>query len=304
MPDPRQARGVRYPWWVLLTTVLAAMLAGCDQVRAMAQWARDHAQELAAVLPLPRGRVPSECTLQRALRAVDPITLGGLLCTAQQVAPTAVVLEPLALDGKSLRAASTTTQPLHVLELARHSDGALARVLGVGRKQNEYSASPALLADFDLRNRVITGDAMFCQRPLAQFITQRGGQWLFAVKDNQPHLAEAIADHFAGPRGGPYPLDIRSCRTAGQAHGRQERRLLEVSSDLAEHLDWPAAQQVIRRTMVRCVEGHESLEYSYWVTNLTPEQADAELLERLCRGHWTIENQVNWCRDMTFGEDR
>jgi predicted transposase YbfD/YdcC len=270
----------------------------------MAQWAADHSEELEAWLPLPGGRAPSECTLQRTLRQVDLVTLSELLNRVQEADTPAAVLEPVALDGKALRGGSTAAAPLHVLELARHRDGALLRVSAVGSKQNEYSATPALLAGFDLVNRVVTGDAMFCQRKLSQFVGERGGWWLFAVKDNQPTLHQALVDHFAAPRSGPHPLDIRAERTTGRAHGRLERRVLETSADLVEHLDWPGAAQVIRRTMVRCVNGQDSLEQSYWLTSLSPEQASAAALERFCRGHWTIENQVNWCRDVTFGEDR
>lgn len=304
LADPRARRGRRYEWWVLLSTLVAAILAGCDNLRAMAHWAEAHQGQLAGFLPLPGGRAPSECTLQRTLRQVGLRDLGRLVNQVQGSLEPAAVLEPVALDGKALRAASRPGAPLHLLELARHEDGALLGLRAVGSKQNEYSASPVLLAGIDLNHRVVTGDAMFCQRRLSDYIVARGGHWLFAVKENQPDLLEAIVQHFAAPRSGPYPLDIRTARSAGHAHGRTERRVLEASADLVEHLDWPGAGQVIRRTMVRCVNGRESIEYSYWLTSLPPEAAGPELLERYCRGHWTIENTVNWSRDVTFGEDR
>lgn len=304
MPDPRWRRGVRYPWWVLLATICAAMLADCNEVRAMAEWAADHRDELAEWLPLPRHRAPSECTLQRTLRQVPLDRLGELINHVQEADEPAVVLEPVALDGKSLRAASTPAQPLHVLELSRHRDGALLRLGAVGRKLNEYSASPALLAGYDLSGRVVTGDAMFCQRRLAQFINARGGHWLFAVKENQPELHEALVAHFSAPRSGPYPLDIKVARTSGRGHGRLERRVLEASAELAPYLGWPGAAQAIRRTTIRCVHGQDQGEVHYWLTSLPPELADPALLERFCRGHWSIENLVNRTRDVTFGEDR
>ena len=304
LDDPRARRGRRYEWWVLLSTLVAAILAGCDTLRAMAHWAEAHQAQLAGFLPLRGGRAPSECTLQRALRQVGLGDLARLINQVQGSLEPAAVLEPVALDGKTLRAASRPGAVVHVLELARHGDGALLGLRAVGSKQNEYTASPVLLASIDLTHRVVTGDAMFCQRRLSDYILARGGHWLFAVKENQPDLLEAIVQHFAAPRRGPYPLDIRTARSAGHAHGRTERRVLEASADLVEHLGWPGACQVVRRTMVRCADGRESIEHSYWLTSLPPEAAGPELLERYCRGHWTIENTVNWSRDVTFGEDR
>src|SRR5215813_11753328 len=49
--------------------------------------------------------------------------------------------------------------------------------------------------------------------------------------------------------------------------------------------------------------GKLTREVSYGVTSLAPERADAAMLEALWRGHWTIENRVNYVRDVSFGED-
>ncbi|HEX8983678.1 MAG TPA: ISAs1 family transposase, partial [Ktedonobacterales bacterium] len=42
---------------------------------------------------------------------------------------------------------------------------------------------------------------------------------------------------------------------------------------------------------------------TYGVTSLTPEQADLATLETFWRGHWTIENQSHYVRDVTCHED-
>lgn len=303
LSDPRCRRGVRYPWWVLVTIVVAALLAGCNQTRAMAQWAAAQQRGLARFLPLPHGRPPSESTLQRALRELDPVWLAALITRIQGHDQPAAVLDPVAVDGKTLRAADRPGAPLHVLELARHDDGALLRLTAVPSTANEYSTSPVLLAGYDLTNRVVTGDAAFCQRRLSDYIVQRGGAWLWAVKANQPDLHDALAQHFAAPRGGPHPLTYQSHLTASYGHGRWERRCLEVSPDLPPDLGWTGAAQVMRRTTYRTEAGRDAVQVSYWLTSLTPAQADAALLEQYCRGHWTIENQVHWVRDVTFGED-
>lgn len=41
----------------------------------------------------------------------------------------------------------------------------------------------------------------------------------------------------------------------------------------------------------------------YAVTSLTAEQAQPAELTRYVRGHWRIENQLHWVRDVTMGED-
>ena len=71
VPDPRQRRGQRYAWPVLLTVIAAAVVSGQQGMRAIGQWVAEHADELGPMLGLVPGRIPSAATLRRAVRAVD-----------------------------------------------------------------------------------------------------------------------------------------------------------------------------------------------------------------------------------------
>ena len=66
----------------------------------------------------------------------------------------------------------------------------------VDEKTNEHKGALELLKSIVLKGRVITGDAMFCQRDLCQEIRDRGGHYFVVVKDNQPNLKESIAAEF------------------------------------------------------------------------------------------------------------
>ena len=77
VPDPRKARGQRYPWELLLTVIAAALASDQPHGRAIRQWVHEHADELADILAAADGRVPSEATLRRALQAVDVVALDG-----------------------------------------------------------------------------------------------------------------------------------------------------------------------------------------------------------------------------------
>ena len=99
-----------------------------------------------------------------------------------------------------------------------------------------------------------------------------------------------------------------------QRHGRWERRELWALSDPEVNRyagsagsvgkAWPHLQQVCRLERRRRVRGGIRVAVSYAVTSLSPEVAGAERLLQILRGHWKIENQVHWVRDVTFDEDR
>jgi cytochrome c-type biogenesis protein CcmH/NrfG len=71
IPDPRKARGQRYPWLFLLALVAAVLASGQQTGHAVAHWISLRAEELCERLRPPRASNPSESTLRRALRGLD-----------------------------------------------------------------------------------------------------------------------------------------------------------------------------------------------------------------------------------------
>jgi len=309
VPDPRHRRGQRDAWPLLLTLIAAALASGERNLRAVGQWVSEHADELVALLEPPRRRLPSTATLRRALRAVDLAALEHCL-SALAAAPSAGVATGapwvgLAVDGKAVRGANRHGAAVHLVGLVRHGDGAVLGQVAVAAKSNEITAVPRVLAGRNLAGTVTTLDALLTQRALAEQIRAQGGHYLMVVKPNQPALYAAVDRLFAAP---PPPVAAdraAAATTVGQGHGRLERRRLERSAALTGYLEWPDAQQVLRRTCRRVIlaTGEIQEEVTYGVTSLPPEAVTPAQIEELWRGHWTIENRVHYVRDVTLGED-
>jgi len=95
VPDQRKRRGVRYPLAVLLTIALIAKLSGYSQVRALAEWARERAEELAALFGLERTTMPHPTTGSRVLsRAVAATALEQALSRLLAPPATAELAPP------------------------------------------------------------------------------------------------------------------------------------------------------------------------------------------------------------------
>jgi predicted transposase YbfD/YdcC len=158
-----------------------------------------------------------------------------------------------------------------------------------------------VLERLDVRGLVVTGDAQFCQTALSHLVAQRGGQYLWTVKDNQPDLLDDLRTLFAAP---PPGERFAEAVARGRHGDRQERRTLRASAALNGYLRWPHVGQVcaIERRVTR--QGRTTVDTGYAITSLSPDQADAERLLALCRGHWSIENRLHWVRDVTLDEDR
>ena len=180
VPDPRQASGRRHPLAAILALRCAAMLAGCDSLLAIAEWGRDpHAgAPVAQRLGFTRERTPCVATLHRVFRRVDVAAceraVGAWAAAVAAALPEAK--EAIAIDGKTLRGSRQPTVPaIHLLSALGHEVGLVLAEVPVAAETDEVGALPALLAALVLEGRVLTLDAAFTERPVAETIRAKGG---------------------------------------------------------------------------------------------------------------------------------
>lgn len=315
--DPRKRRGKRHAWKVILSLIAAAISNGARSEKAIGRWVGVRREELIERLGLRHG-VPSASTLRRALQTISVEALEARLSafmSKAEVKPaeekaTEVALEGLqgqSIDGKTVRGLHRYGCALHLVSLVRHDSGVVLNQVAVSDKSNEITAVPQLLANRDLAGTVTTMDALLTQRRLCQQIIDQGGQYIVVVKRNHPSLYDDIALLFEGQ---PWtihekPHQYQCVRSCQKQHGRIETRILETSTSLADYLDWPGVEQVLRRHSKRTIlsSGKTTNKITYAMTSLPLHCANAHQLAAIWRAHWTIENQVHYVRDVTFAED-
>ncbi len=302
VPDPRDRRGIRYPLVPVLAIAVCAMLAGARSYQAIAEWAADAPPRLRARLGLP-GAVPDLATIWRVLTAVDPAALDAAVgaWVAAQLAGrrrpgTRVVV---AVDGKTVRGARTADGAApHLLACLDHGTGVVLAQVAVDGKTNEITMFTSLLGQAgDLREALVTADALHAQREHATWLAERGAHYLVTVKGNQPGLLRQL-------RSLPWKQVPAGHVQDGRGHGRIERRIVKAVT-VAAGIAFPHAAQAIQVTRKSRRPGSRRwrTETSYAITSLPAAQARPGQLAAWIRGHWKIENQLHWVRDVTFGED-
>ena len=214
VPDPRSRHGRQHLLSAILALVCCAILCGARSYAAIGQWAQDH--DITLMHRLGFTRRPSKSggirkvlialnikAFEHALTSWVEALLGQLF-VAQPSTP-----EAYALDGKSARGSFDGLQKaVHLLSLLAHESGlSLAQAAvpnGVEEKTNEHKAALWLLEGLALEGRLVTGDAMFCQRDFCQQVIDARGDYLVFVKDNQPTLLNDIKMAFAPPQEGAF----------------------------------------------------------------------------------------------------
>lgn len=200
IPDPRGRQGRRFSLSAMLSTVVAAILTGARGFEAIADW-------IHALPPRQWHRLgyyrkpPTANAFRYLLMAIDPQALEEALRKWMQAVfqdvPPRETLQALAMDGKTLCGTEDAyDRAVHLLSLFDHSSKCLLSQMLVDGKTNEIPAGPELLQTVSLEGRIVTADAMHCQRETCQQIRDRGGHYLLVVKDNQHELYETLHAEF------------------------------------------------------------------------------------------------------------
>jgi predicted transposase YbfD/YdcC len=307
LPDPRSDHGKRYPLTALVTIAICAVICGAEDWVGVAAFGRAKADWFGTFLDLPDA-TPCHDTFARVFARLDPdafercfrswtAALAGLLCGT------------LSIDGKTLRRsfdAAGDRAAIHMISAWAGAHGLVFGQLAVDQKSNEITAFPKLLELLDLQGLTVTIDAMGCQQDVAAAILARGGDYVLAVKDNQPTLHAEVMRAFddaarEGWKGRAHDVHEES----DKGHGRIERRTTTITWDpraLVEVSGWPRVRCLVRVQRERTVGDSTAVTTHHFIASL--ETRRALRMAEAVRAHWEVENQLHWRLDVCFNEDQ
>ena len=308
IPDPRrQGENLKHPLVDIIILGFCGVLAGCEDCVEMEEWAKFHEPFFRTFLALPHG-IPSPDTFNRVFAVLSPAALQAVL-VPWLLERRGLPGEWIHVDGKTLRRTRRRSQKLKALQVVSAWAGQAGITLGqvaVDAKTNEITAMSALLQLLELHEKIVTTDALGCQRAIAQTIIEGGGEYVFAVKANQPTLHADLQDAFAQA---PAPK-LRSPRVATtfeKGHGRYEQRPVRVLPareylSAAQSALWAGVLTLgmVTRVVWEQTTGTQSTEVRYFLRSLPPT---ARRIGSAIRGHWSSENGLHWVVDVVFRED-
>ncbi len=309
MPDPRIERTKRHQLLDIITIAICAVLCGADSWVDVEVFGQAKLTWLRTFLALPNG-IPSHDTFGRVFAALDPQQFEQCFLGWVQAVVCQTRGEVVALDGKTLRRShdrGVGQGPLHLVSAWAAANGLVLGQVAVDTKSNEITALPALLQVLALEGCIVTIDAMGCQRAIAQTIVEQGGDYVLALKANQPTLHEAVATYFATARATAFhEVPHGYQRTVNGGHGRVETRQYWTVSDPAvlAGLDpqgaWAGLTSVGMVERQRETADKTTCETHYYLSSL---DGDVVAFADAVRRHWGIENRLHWVLDIAFRED-
>ena len=306
IPDPRVERTRRHKLTDIVLIVLIGTICDIKGWDALHEFTQDSDDYLESILELPHG-VPSADTIRRVMSALNPAAFrDAFIAWAQQLcASTAGKL--VAIDGKTVRGAFSGVDGQGALHLVNAWVCENEMVLGqyaTDVKSNEITALPELIALLDLRGAIVSIDAMGCQRNIARCIVDKGAEYIFGLKGNQPTLHQEVLTAFDTATCARLELDRNAfALSADKGHGRLETRRVWVMREVewltrSEH--WPSLRSLVMIESERTIRGRTSHERRAYISSV---DASAARFADIVRSHWHVENKLHWVLDVTFGED-
>jgi len=303
--DPRQSAKVEHDLVELLVVAVNAVLVGADTFVEIELWAKEKLDWLRGYLRLIHG-IPSHDTFGRMFGLIDADQFEAAFRRWVSSILPALGGEIVAIDGKtSRRSGGVDATALHLVSAFAAGAGLVLGQRATAEKSNEITAIPELLSTLALAGCTVTIDAMGTQITIAETIQERGADYVLAVKDNQPKLAESIEDFWRSFRAHPAVHTPHSfAETVEKDHGRLETRRCHVFDQL-ECLDKPEQWKGLRCFAVleseRTIGDKTTSERRLYISTLTP---DAQRISYAIRSHWAVENRLHWSMDVSFNDDQ
>lgn len=294
--DYRRAQGKRHPLPTILILSILAICCGADSFQAVAEWAVNYQGQLKQKVSFLAFHTPDKSTFHRVFAHLDTdsfeLALGDFLQSITRLEKG----EGIALDGKT-----TAKDTLHLVAAFAHKAQSVLFQAATDTKGKELVLAPQVLERVSVKDRIITADALHTQKSFCETITKRGGGYVLVVKGNQERLEQDIRLFFENP---PFKAGIKTHQALEKSKGRIEKRIIWMSQDLTDYLNWPGLTHVFKVQRDRSDKKGKTQETVYGIASLPDQYSSIEKLTEYLRGHWSIENNLHRVRDVSFHEDQ
>ena len=297
--DPRNQGYVKHKLDHILIIIMAAVLCGLDELCTITEFAKNKAEFFRKNFGIES--IPSKSTFSRILSIIDGKEAATAILEIMKEKVTGRE-EIIAVDGKAI--CSTTQKKkshsaLQIITAYLTESGVILGQEKINNKTNEIPILQEMLSYLNVENKIVTADAMHCQRETCKIITEKKGDYVIGLKANQKALYEDVKLYFENP---PTDFNPEIYSTKEKSHGRIEKRVCKKVSEISwlkERHNWVGLESVFSIERTISDSKGTSKEVSYYISS---KKVSAEKLLNIAREHWKIES-LHWLLDVVFNED-
>jgi len=327
--DTRDASYVRHKLSDIIMIVLLAVLAGANEWGEIEVFGQEKYAWLKKFLELRNG-VPTDDTYRIVVSKINPHYLYELMkCFFIKKVEQIVKIykkddeekDIIACDGKVSKGSkrqkiSGEIKPLNTLSAYSVGKEACLDQEFIEEKTNEITAMPKLLKRIDLKNAIVTCDALNTQIKVVKTVIEQGGDYVMALKGNHKTLMSDVVDYFDDETTKEIIKKNEKSKIEGMDKNYKKSIEKERSSVvtreyfLEKNIEWLYGKKewagllaigMERKTTqkLNVKEEEPKIEYRYYLSSVT----DISDFSRAVRSHWGVENSLHWHLDFTFKDD-
>lgn len=316
--DSRIKAKCKYSTKFIVVITFLAILDIRETWQEIADFAEDKKDFLSKFIEYP-DKLPVHDTYMRVFAKINSESLEKVIVSFLSECINKVVKENieknpedfdhLAIDGKALRLSGRkynyedkvpNCQLMHFFDVSNQQ---CIKSVVISEKTNEIPIAQQILPTLDIKNKIVTADAMNCQKKTVEVIINGKGHYVLAIKGNHSEFHQDIESHFKDKLDSIkdtkdyYKMEIE------KNHNQVEtREFFRVDADsFYQQDDWLNLKSIVcyKKKIYHTLSGKNSCEYRYFISDLK----DTKLIALAIRGHWSIENQLHYPLDAFFHED-
>ena len=168
----------------VLKLIMIAVMCGMDELDKIVDYGENKKEFLEKEFNIKA--IPSKSTLTRIIAMIDSKWLGiAIVCILNSMIKEDS--HQIMLDGKAIKStdAKKTIKTMMNIVTAYVDNGISLGQITVDSKSNEIPAVQELIDMLDIKGKVITADAMHCQKKTAEKIVNKKGDYVLQLKANQ-----------------------------------------------------------------------------------------------------------------------
>jgi len=303
LEDPRDIRGKRHELRNILVMTVYGVLCGFTDFVNMADFLELKEEYFVELLNLEYG-IPSHDCFSRVFAVINAKRFMEIVIEwIKEVVETKGRF--LSIDGKAIKSATDRVNggnTPYIVSAFLSEIGISVGQVKVNEKSNEKTAMPELLDIIDIKDMIVTIDAMGTEENIANKIVENKGDYVLKVKDNQKDLKDDIKTYFDMNK--EENLNIAVYTTLPEkCHGRLEYRkyYLSFETNVISNKDkWKTVKAIGKVTTYKEEKGKTTIEDSYYISS---KKMLLQTFEEATRSHWNIETGLHWKLDVIMNED-
>jgi predicted transposase YbfD/YdcC len=306
LPDPRIDRGKEHALIDIIAIAILATICGAEHFTEMETFGKAKRDWLKTFLELKNG-IPSHDTIARVFASIKPAAFQERFARWVQAVRTTIGGEVIGIDGKTARRShhrAAGIEPLHLVSAWASRNRLVLGQIKVDEKSNEITAVPDLLRLLEVKDCIVTVDALNTQKEIAREVREQGADYVMALKENHPTLHNEVTGIFEAVREDPnLDEEVQVTESIETGHGRKENRRcwsIKAPDWITGFSEWRDLESLILVESTREIKEQCTTELRYYLSSLSP---DAKRAAQAVREHWGVENSLHWVLDVAFNED-